>query len=46
MVGPSRRGLESMLYQNRNKLGLEEKKVGYLVLNGGKRMRRQEILKE
>lgn len=46
MVGPSRKDLESVLYQNRNKLGLEEKGVGYLTLNGSKRMRREEILKE
>lgn len=44
MVGTSRRDLESVLYQNRNKL--EEKGVGYLSLNGSKRMRREETLKE
>lgn len=46
MVGPSRKDLESVLYQNRNKLGLEEKGVGYVALNGSERMRREEILKE
>lgn len=46
MVGPSRRELESVFYQNVNKWGLEEKGVGYLTLKGSRGMRRKEGLKE